>query len=290
MTDHPTYFSEEDSAATVNARAAGSDGTRLGTVIARLVEHLHAFVKEVHLTQQEWETAVEFLTAAGQITTDERNELILLSDVLGLSMLVDAVNNRRPNGATENTVLGPFHVTGAPMRAMGDSICLDGLGEPCRFTGCVCDIDGRPVERACLDVWSDNALGFYDVQQPGIQPQWNNRGRFVTGPDGQYSFRGIKPTSYPIPDDGPVGSLLAGLGRHPNRPAHMHFIVTARGYQPVVTHSFVDGDDYLDSDAVFGVKDSLVTAYREVNEPTVRWAAQFNFVLVEADDRREAST
>lgn len=276
------HFTEEDSVRLVNERTAASTNLRFATVMASLVEHLHTFAKEVSLTQAEWESAIEFLTATGKICTSERQEFILLSDVLGLSMLVDAVNNRRPVGATENTVLGPFHVEAAPLRARGDSISLDGVGEPCRFVGRVLDLEGRPIRGALIDVWSDNADGFYDVQQPDVQPRWNNRGRFVTDSDGTYEYRGIKPVSYPIPDDGPVGALLARLGRHPYRPAHMHFLVTAPGYQRIVTHTFVDGDEYLDSDAVFGVKDSLIASYEKVDELQVAWQSSFDFIMVPA--------
>ena len=162
---------------------------------------------------------------------------------------------------------------------MGDDICLDGKGEACLFTGRVLDLSGAPVEDACVDVWSDNADGYYDVQQPGVQPKWNNRGRFLTGPDGRYEFRGIKPTSYPIPDDGPVGQMLALLGRHPYRPAHMHFMITAPGHQRLVTHTFVEGDSYLTSDAVFGVKRSLIAAYERVQDGDPIWRSSFDFVL-----------
>ncbi|WP_246245147.1 dioxygenase family protein [Amycolatopsis pithecellobii] len=253
---------------------------RLATVLTSLVTHLHAFAKEVQLTQDEWGTAIDFLTRTGQLCSAERQEFILLSDILGFSMLVDAINHRRPPGATENTVLGPFHVAGAPIRKMGENICLDGLGEPCRFHGSVLDVDGRAIPGACVDVWSDNAEGYYDVQQPDIQPKWNNRGRFFTGEDGRYDFIGIRPTPYPIPDDGPVGALLRRLGRHPYRPAHMHFIVSAPGYQPVVTHTFVNGDEYLDSDAVFGVKESLIAHYHEATGDDIRWRSAFDFVMV----------
>jgi catechol 1,2-dioxygenase len=213
--------------------------------MASLVKHLHAFAKEVELTQDEWDYGIDFLNRTGQICSAERQEFILLSDTLGFSMLVDAINNRRPTGATENTVFGPFHLDGAPMRERGSSISLDGKGESCLYEGRVIDLHGEPIEGAIVDVWSDNADGFYDVQQPGLQPKWNNRGRFVTGSDGSYSLVGIKPVSYPIPDDGPVGQMLGHLGRHPYRPAHMHYLVTAPGFQKVVTHTFVGGDPYL---------------------------------------------
>ena len=275
-----SYFTEANSTETVNGRMSPDTDARLQKVMSSLVRHLHDFAKEVQLTQDEWERAVDFLTRTGQICSAERQEFILLSDVLGLSMLVDAINNRRPEGATQNTVFGPFHVPDAPIREMGANISLDGKGESCLFEGRVLDLDGQPVEGACVDVWSDNADGFYDVQQPDIQPRWNNRGRFITGADGAYSFRGIKPVSYPIPDDGPVGQMLGHMGRHPYRPAHMHYLVTAPGFQKLVTHTFVGGDAYLTSDAVFGVKDTLVAPFDKVEDGDTAWHSPFDFVLV----------
>lgn len=275
-----SYFTEANSIATVNGRMGKDTDARLAEVMSSLVRHLHDFAKETQLTQAEWEYGIGFLTRTGQICSAERQEFILLSDVLGMSMLVDAINNRRPPGATENTVFGPFHVDDAPIRQMGDNITLDGKGESCLFEGRVLDLDGKPIEGACVDVWSDNADGFYDVQQPGIQPKWNNRGRFFTGADGRYSFRGIKPVSYPIPDDGPVGQMLGHLGRHPYRPAHMHYLVTAPGYQKLVTHTFVGGDEYLSSDAVFGVKNTLIAPYEQLTNGDTLWRSPFDFVLV----------
>lgn len=277
------YFAEDTSAQTVNARMADTTSPRLQKVMTSLVGHLHAFAKDVNLRQDEWEMAIDFLTQTGQISDNQRQEFILLSDVLGFSMLVDAINNRRPEGATENTVFGPFHVAGAPEREMGDTISLDGKGESCMFKGKVIDLQGKPVAGARIDVWSDNAEGFYDVQQPRIQPKWNNRGIFTTGEDGTYSFIGIKPVSYPIPDDGPVGKMLASLGRHPNRPAHMHFLVTASEYQRVITHTFVGDDPFLLSDAVFGVKASLVAPFIKTPDASTEWQSEFDFILV--DDR-----
>lgn len=277
-----TYFREDHSVETVNARMGETTAPRLAEVMACLVKHLHAFAKECQLRQSEWEQGIDFLTRTGQICSQERQEFILLSDVLGFSMLVDAINNRRPDGATENTVFGPFHVADAPIRQMGENISLDGKGESCLFSGRVVDLQGNPIAGACVDVWSDNADGYYDVQQPDIQPKWNNRGRFITGADGRYSFRGIRPVSYPIPDDGPVGQMLEQLGRHPYRPAHMHYLVTAEGYEKLVTHTFVGGDGYLDSDAVFGVKSSLIAPYEAVEGGDTLWASPFDFVLVAA--------
>lgn len=276
------YFTESGSVESVNVRIDEQADPRLRQVMESLVKHLHDFAKDVELTQAEWGTAIDFLTRTGQMCDSNRQEFILLSDVLGVSMLVDAINNRRPSGATENTVLGPFHVEGAPVRRMGDTISLDGKGESCLFEGRVLDLKGNPVSGAKLDVWCDNADGYYDVQQPGIQPQWNNRGVFVTGEDGSYAFRGIRPVSYPIPDDGPVGQMLAALGRHPNRPAHMHFIVSADGFETVVTHTFVADDPWLTSDAVFGVKASLLARVEPGEVGDTQWKSRFDFVLNEA--------
>jgi len=276
-----SYFTEDGSAEAVNSRMGPEADARLSQVMDSLVRHLHAFAKDIQLRPEEWEIAIDFLTRTGQLCSDTRQEFILLSDTLGFSMLVDAINNRRPDAATANTVFGPFHVADAPIRAMGDCISLDAKGESCLFEGRVIDLDGQPVEGACLDVWSDNADGYYDVQQPETQPRWNNRGRFITGPDGCYAFIGIKPVSYPIPHDGPVGQMLAALGRHPYRPAHMHFLITAPGYQKVVTHTFVDDDVWLTSDAVFGVKEALKNRYQRLDAgaPTL-WRSHFDFVLV----------
>lgn len=279
-TEHMSYFREEQSVETVNARMGKAIDPRLAEVMACLVKHLHAFAKDCKLTQEEWAIGIYFLTRTGQICSGERQEFILLSDVLGVSMLVDAINNRRPEGATENTVFGPFHVADAPLREMGANISLDGKGESCLFSGRVVDLEGNPIEGACVDVWSDNADGYYDVQQPEIQPKWNNRGRFVTGADGRYSFRGIRPVSYPIPDDGPVGKMLEQLGRHPYRPAHMHYLVTAPGFQKLVTHTFVGDDNYLSSDAVFGVKSTLIAPFERLEGQDTLWASPFDFVLV----------
>lgn len=274
------YFTEEHSVDAVNARMGESINPRLKEVMGSLVKHLHTFAKEIELTQEEWDIAIDFLTQTGQMCSAERQEFILLSDVLGLSMLVDTINNRRPPFATENTVFGPFHVQDAPIREMGANISLDGKGEKCLYEGRVIDINGEPIKGACVDVWCDNADGFYDVQQPDIQPKWNNRGRFITGADGVYRFFGIKPVSYPIPDDGPVGNLLRDLGRHPYRPAHMHYLVTAPGHQRAVTHTFVGDDRYLEDDAVFGVKKTLIAPFEHLNDGDTIWRSPFDFVLV----------
>lgn len=274
------YFSEARSAETVIDRIGAGADPRLRRIMASLITHLHSFIKDVALTEAEWEQAIGFLTETGQMCSGTRQEFILLSDVLGASMLVDAINHRTPAPATQSTVFGPFHVDGAPVRQMGESISLDGKGDPCLFRGRVLDTDGNPVAGASVDVWSDNADGFYDVQQPDIQPPFNNRGVFLTGEDGRYAFRGVRPVSYPIPSDGPVGRMLAALGRHPWRPAHMHFLIAAPGFERLITHIFVAGDGYLDSDAVFGVKDQLIVEFKPADTPSESWLAEYDFVLV----------
>jgi protocatechuate 3,4-dioxygenase beta subunit len=241
---------------------------RLRQIMESLVRHLHAVVREVEPTEAEWLAAIRFLTAAGQMCDDKRQEFILLSDVLGVSMLVDAVNNQKKHpSSTESTVLGPFYVADAPHRTLGDDICLDGKGEPVVVSGRVLDESDKPIAGATLDVWQAHDDGFYDVQQPGIQPDMNLRGVFTTDAEGRFWFRSVKPRHYSIPADGPVGKLLQALGRHPNRPAHLHVIVSAEGFAPVTTHIFVDDDPYLRSDAVFGVKDSLIGRFVRHDNP-----------------------
>jgi catechol 1,2-dioxygenase len=250
-------FTEETATDIVLGRNEACSLPRLTQIMAVLVPHLHAVVRELDLTSAEWMAAIAFLTATGQISSDRRQEFILLSDTLGVSMLVDAINNRKLDDVTPSTVLGPFHVDGAPEMDMGGTISLDGRGEPLLVEGRVLDERGEPIEGAVLDIWQTSEDGFYDTQDPS-QPDMNLRGVFRTGADGHFWFRTIVPASYPIPNDGPVGKMLAALGRHPMRPAHIHFIVSAQGYDALTTHVFLAGDPYLSSDAVFGVKEALI--------------------------------
>ncbi|MFC5825844.1 dioxygenase [Nonomuraea insulae] len=265
MTEH--LFTEERSAEIVAASFARTEDSRLRTVLDSLVRHLHAFVKDVALTPEEWQAAIAFLTTTGQTCTDTRQEFILLSDVLGVSMLVETLNHRAGGELTESTVEGPFHVIASPPRALGDTIDEAGKGEPCLFTGRVVGEDGTPVAGASVDIWQADADGFYDVQRPGEVPPLNLRGLFTADADGRFWFRTIVPRYYPIPDDGPVGRLLKATGRHPNRPAHIHVEVSAPGLRTLTTHLFVAGTPYLDSDAVFGVKSSLIREFAVVDDP-----------------------
>ncbi|WP_448608280.1 intradiol ring-cleavage dioxygenase [Geodermatophilus sp. URMC 60] len=260
-------FSEERSAEVVAASFADTPDPRLRQVMTSLVHHLHAFVKDVELSEEEWGFAIDFLTRTGHMSNEVRQEFILLSDVLGVSMLVETINHRTGGTSTESTVLGPFHMVESPVRELGADIALDGKGTPCLVSGQVTGPDGEPLAGAAVDVWQTNEDGFYDVQQPDIQPPGNLRGMFTADADGRFWFRSVVPRYYPIPDDGPVGQLLSSTGRHPNRPAHLHFIVAAPGYRPVTTHVFVADSPYLDSDAVFGVKESLIREVAEVDDP-----------------------
>ena len=229
---------------------------RLKELMPALTRHLHAFLREVRLTEEEWQRAIEFLTAAGHITDDRRQEFILLSDVLGASMQVITINNEAYRNATEATVFGPFFVEGSPEIEPGGDIAAGAPGEPCWVEGTVTDTSGKPVPHALIEVWEADQDGFYDVQYD--DDRVTGRGHLNADAHGRYAFWAVTPTPYPIPDDGPVGRLLAAAGRSPMRASHLHFMVKAKGFRTLVTHIFVRGDELLDRDSVFGVKDSLV--------------------------------
>lgn len=285
------FFTEETSIEVVTGRNKLAEDERFKQIMDVVIRKLHEAVKEIEPTQDEWMQAIQYLTDTGHTCTDWRQEYILLSDVLGVSMLVDAINNRKPSGASESTVLGPFHIEGAPELEMGANICLDAKGEDMVVSGRVLDTEGKPVKDAVLDIWQANDEGFYDVQQKGIQPDFNLRGVFRTGDEGRYWFRAVKPKHYSIPADGPVGLLLKKLGRHPFRPAHLHYMIKADGYANLVTHLFVPDDEYINSDAVFGVKESLLADFKKINDSQRSkelgfegefWEIEYDFVLARA--------
>ena len=264
-----------DLAQAVIARMADCRSPRFKQVLTALVKHAHAFVREVELRPEEWMTGIQFLTATGKKCDEKRQEFILLSDTLGLSMLVVAVDQMkgeraaqaqartggvRPTEATEATVQGPFYWEGSPELALGSDIGKGVPGEPAFYSGRVTDTAGRGIANCCLDVWSGDGDGVYDMQL-GEQAGMRLRARFYTDAQGGYRFWSIKPTFYPVPDDGPVGDMLRAMGRHPNRPGHIHMMVYAPGYQRLTTHLFVSDSPYLDSDAVFGVRDSLIVDF-----------------------------
>ncbi|MFI9605038.1 intradiol ring-cleavage dioxygenase [Streptomyces sp. NPDC052043] len=246
----------------------GCPDPRLRYLVQALVRHLHAYLREVRLTEAEWEKAIAFLTDAGHITDDKRQEFILLSDVLGASMQTIAVNNQAYADATEATVFGPFFVEDSPRIEWGGDIANGAEGEPCWVEGRVTDTDGSPVAGARIEVWEADEAGFYDVQYDDDRTA--ARAHLLSDEEGRYAFWAITPTPYPIPHDGPVGRMLAAVGRSPMRASHLHFMVSAPGLRRLVTHIFVHGDELLDSDSVFGVKDSLVKHFEkcEPHDPT----------------------
>lgn len=251
-------FDESNITEAVRDRVSAAPDPRARAISDALVRHLHAFVREIEPTFAEWEAAIGFLTQTGHMCDDKRQEFILLSDTLGVSMLVDAINHRMPEGATESTVLGPFFVAAAPELPLGTDISPGVAGEPMFISGRVSDPEGRPIAGAVIDTWHSDDDGYYDVQKLDEHGHFAMRARFRTDADGRFHYRTIKPAAYPIPHDGPVGRMLEAQGRHPWRPAHVHFMIAAPGYETLVTHVFEAGDRYLDSDSVFGVKQSLI--------------------------------
>jgi hydroxyquinol 1,2-dioxygenase len=254
-------FDEQTITDAVLERVGHAENPRIRQISEAVVRHLHAMVREIRPTQAEWEFAIDFLTRTGKMCDGKRQEFILLSDTLGVSMLVDAINHGSGPGATESTVLGPFYVEGPPELEAGADISPGMEGEPLIVTGTVAAPDGRPLADAIVDVWHSDDDGHYDVQKGGGADAPAMRARFRTDSAGRFRFWTIKPAAYPIPDDGTVGDMLKAQGRHPWRPAHVHFMIEAPGFRKLVTHVFVAGDPYLDSDAVFGVKDSLIREF-----------------------------
>jgi hydroxyquinol 1,2-dioxygenase len=255
-----TEFNATNITQAVIDRMAECPDPRLKQVMSSLVTHLHDFIREVELTEEEWFKAIQFLTAVGKTCTDKRQEFILLSDTLGASILTISLNHPSAAGSLESTVLGPYYWEGAPELPLGSDLAEGMSGEPTLYSGRVLDVEGRPIPGALLDIWSGNGEGTYDMQIPG-ETRMLGRGKIRTDGAGRYWFRSIRPSFYPVPVDGPVGDMLEALRRHPNRPGHIHMIVSAEGYEPVTTHLFVADSPYLDSDAVFGMKDSLVVKF-----------------------------
>jgi hydroxyquinol 1,2-dioxygenase len=253
-------FDDRSITQAVIGRLSECDDPRFKRLMTSLITHLHDFVREARPTEAEWLAAIQFLTDAGKTCTDKRQEFILLSDTLGVSMLVITLNHPADQGSVESTVLGPFYWEGAPDLPLGSNLAEGVKGEPTFYSGRVLSVDGRPLENALLDIWSGNGEGSYDMQMPG-ETGMKARGRIRTDAEGRYWFRSIKPTFYPVPTDGPVGRMLLKMGRHPYRPGHIHMIVSAPEHVPVTTHLFVAGSQYLESDTVFGMKESLVAQF-----------------------------
>ena len=273
---------QDELTAEVIASFSKTPDPRLKEIMESLVKHLHAFAKEVHLTDEEWFAGIKFLTDSGDMCSDVRQEFILLSDTLGLSSLVDLINHAKGNDlATEPTILGPFHVQNSPLLEYGESIIQRALteGEPATVRGRVLDVNGKPIAGAVIDVWQTDANGLYDIQE-STEVSGNLRGRFTSQTDGSYEFQTIRPVPYPIPNDGPVGKMLRSVNRHEWRAAHIHAIVEAAGFNSVTTHIFDKESKYLDSDTVFGVKGSLIKTFEKQADGHL--LLNHDFVLVQA--------
>lgn len=253
-------FDENSITDAVVERVSLASDARAREISVALVRHLHAFVREVRPTQEEWEAGIAFLTATGQKCDDKRQEFILLSDTLGVSTLVDSINNPVSGDITETTVFGPFYVP-PPQFPLGADVSGNIEGLPMHVSGTIRRHDGQPIAGAIVDVWHSDVEGFYDVQQSEKLGGLAGRGRIIADDQGRYHFWTKRPAPYPIPTDGPVGAMLDAQNRHPWRPEHVHFMIMAPGCRKLVTHVFAEGGDYLDSDVVFGVKESLIEPF-----------------------------
>ncbi len=267
-------------AAAFRSRVAASRDTRMAGAVAELVDSLSGLAERLALTREEMRAVIAFLTEVGEACSDRRQEWVLLADTLGLSSTVEAVAVRRPAGATPNTLAGPFYRADAPTRADGESMSLDGRGAPLEMRLRVTDLDGEPVAGALVEVWQANGDGLYENQEPDLQPEFNLRGRYRSGADGGLVIRSVRPAGYPIPADGPVGQLLTRLGIGLMRPAHVHFRISAAGFQRLTTHVF-DGDDpALGADPLFAVHPALVAEIAPA--PESGWRMEYRFVLARA--------
>lgn len=281
-------YGEHNSAQVVAERLLGAGDGRLSRVLVSVVEHLHQVVKEARPSHADWRRVIGFLTDVGHASDERRQEWILLSDLLGVSALVEDINSRRPAGATPNTIRGPFYRSDVPRLPMGAIVSLDGVGEPLCVSGHVRDLDGNPIPGAVVETWQANSEGLYENQQPDLQPEFNLRGAFTTGADGHFYYRTVKPAGYRVPDDGPVGQLLRDVGYPLRRPAHLHFMIRADGFETLTTHVYERGDPDLHRDALFGVKPELVGDFRPQSgaDGVPAWSLDFDFVMARARPAR----
>lgn len=275
-------FSETTSHDIFAQRLPQTRDDSLPQILVAAVTHLHALIRELRPTQADWRKVIEFLTDVGHASDERRQEWVLLSDLLGASALVEEINSRRPKTATPNTVRGPFFRADVPPLALGSNISLDGIGEALEVSGRVQDLDGDPIPNAEIITWQANAQGFYENQQPDLQPEFNLRGSFRTDADGRFHYRTIKPCGYGVPDDGPVGRLLRQAGYPLRRPAHLHFIIKAPGFETITTHIYDGSDPHLAEDAIFGVKPELVRAFERQGKGAAAWLLELTFVMVRA--------
>jgi protocatechuate 3,4-dioxygenase beta subunit len=273
-------FSESNSADMFAQRLASTKNAPLSQILTATVRHLHDLIKEFRPTPEDWKSVIAFLTEVGHACDERRQEWVLLSDLLGASALVEEINSRRPKGATPNTVRGPFYRPDAPHLALGASISLDGVGEPLAVSGRVQDLDGHAIAGATVETWQANSHGFYENQQPDRQPEFNLRGIFRTDADGRFHYRTVRPAGYGVPEDGPVGMLLRQAGYPLRRPAHLHFVVKAPGFETITTHIYDGKDPLINEDAIFGVKQELVVEFT----PAARgeWRIDIPFTMARA--------
>lgn len=277
----PAVFSETNLTELVAQRLLKQVDGPLPRFLAALAEGIHRAVRETRPTAADWRRAIEFLTEVGHASDDKRQEWVLLSDLLGVTALVDEINTRRPKGATPNTVRGPFYRADAPRLSNGAIISLDGAGRPLEVQARVTDLDGEPIAGATVQTWQANGQGYYENQQPDLQPEFNLRGVFTTDADGVFHYRTVKPCGYSVPSDGPVGEMLSAIGYPLRRPAHLHYIINADGFEPISTHIYDASDPHLGEDALFGVKPELIRDFRRSGKQTA-WSLDYTFVMVRA--------
>jgi protocatechuate 3,4-dioxygenase beta subunit len=275
---------EQNSADLVARRLSQGADAELGRALATVVRHLHQVVRELRPSPKDWRAAIDFVTEVGHASDERRQEWVLLSDLLGVTQLIEEINVQRPRGATPNTPRGPFYRADAPKLPLGFDICLDGIGERLSVTGHVRDLDGRPVPLACVDTWQANPQGHYENQQPDLQPEFNLRGRFLADEHGDFHYRTVRPAGYKVPDDGPAGELLGRLGYPLFRPAHLHFIISAPGFDTLTTHVYDRADAHIRDDAVLAVRPELLGDFQRVGAASggVEWSVDFTFVLARA--------
>jgi hydroxyquinol 1,2-dioxygenase len=280
-------FSEATSSQAFAERFSANPDSNLAQLIAAAVTHVHDLIKQFRPTQDEWRKVIAFLTEVGHASDERRQEWVLLSDLIGASALVEEINTRRPKSATPNTIRGPFFRNDAPERASGSSISLDGIGEPLAVSVRVEDLDGLPIPGAEVVTWQANAEGFYENQQPDLQPEYNLRGLFRTDAQGRFDYRSVVPSGYGVPDDGPVGRLLTEAGYPLRRPAHLHFVIRAKGFETITTHIYDASDPHLSEDALFGVRPELVTCFEPADVAGKRGkAVSLTFVMMRAKPGR----
>ena len=284
-------FTEANSAELVVERLSKGGESQLATFLAAFVRHLHSAVRESKPSGADWRSAIQFLTDVGHASDEKRQEWALLSDLLGVTALVEEINAHRPAGATPNTVRGPFYRPDAPHLSVGSNISLDGIGEPLRVSCRIVDLDGIAIAGAIVETWQANAQGLYENQQPDLQPEFNLRGVFTTGADGVVHYQTVKPAGYAVPADGPVGLLLGQIGLPLRRPAHLHFIVKAEGFETISTHIYEAGDPHLGEDALFGVKQALIANFcpPPAGAELPLWSLDFTFVMVRSRSKGRAA-